>query len=316
MNNDEMDDAEFEAFLKGEGPLARRMKALAQPSPSAELDAAILARATLDLAREPRRAAANDEGAAAPAPTLARGLGRRWRVPAGIAATVLAGVLANQSWRADQAMRADQTVLAETPAEVVMVAPARETPAMAPEVRLPAPEPAPARANPAPKAVAAAPAAAPAAVSPPPPPAAVIEQETFADAERKSAVVQAEADLRAVSRQKREAVAELSKPVAAPPSTPAPAPPAAPAPEPARARMEAAPARAQALDSTYNDRSAGIAVKGSAIRAPQPWLEQIEALLKAGRHVDALGEWTNFRAAHPDYPVPPAILEQFPPVRR
>jgi hypothetical protein len=122
MNNDEMDDAEFEAFLKGEGELSSRLQALAQPSPSAELDAAILARATVDAARHARPAAANDAGEAdAPTPQLGR-LSWRWRVPAGIAATVLVGVVANQTWRANEAAQMEaMSAKAEPAAEVVMV---------------------------------------------------------------------------------------------------------------------------------------------------------------------------------------------------
>ena len=96
MNNDEMgDDAEFDAFLKGEGDLARRLQAMPQPGPSAELDAAIVGRVRASLAPAGREAA-NDP--ADPGPQPARGLGLRWRIPAGIAATVLVGLFAKQSY--------------------------------------------------------------------------------------------------------------------------------------------------------------------------------------------------------------------------
>ena len=56
-----------------------------------------------------------------------------------------------------------------------------------------------------------------------------------------------------------------------------------------------------------------VIVTGSRARAPQPqpWLEQIDALLKAGREAEARQQWINFRAAYPDHPVPPAMLEHF-----
>ena len=294
MHNDDMDDAEFDAFLKGEGPLARRMKAVAQPSPSAELDAAILARATLDMAREPRPAAANDAGAGAPAPKLGRGLGWRWRVPAGIAATVLAGVVANQSWRANEAAKANDPVLDEAPAAIPGApAPVEAPPALqaAAPAAAPAPMPAPKQraalkpapaadlARPAPPAAAAAapdrtdsfaglPAPAPPAPPPPVEPEASVHRR------------QADAELR------KELVAESNKTAAAKLS-----------------RMGAA--------------SEIVTITGSANRAlqPQAWLEQIEALRKAGREDEALQQWTIFRAAHPDYPVPPSMLEHFKPAR-
>jgi hypothetical protein len=283
MNNDDMDDAQFEAFLKGEGSLARRMKALAQPSPSAELDAAILARATLDMAREPRPAAANDAGAASPAPKLGRGLSWRWRVPAGIAATVLAGVIANQSWRDNDAAKlAAQPVLAEAPAAApeaprpVTAPPALQDAAArpAPKVRSTAkaaPVPAPA----APVAtdsieardMAAAPAQA--APAPPPPPPSM---------EREASLLARQAD----ARQKKEVLAESNKTVASKP-----------------AHMLAA--------------NEEVIVTGSRARArePQPWLDQINALLKAGQEAEARQQWNTFRSAYPDHPVPPSMLEHF-----
>ncbi|MBC7453511.1 MAG: hypothetical protein H7335_07355, partial [Massilia sp.] len=100
MSKDEMnDDAQFEAFLKGEGDLAHRLQAMAQPAPSPELDADIHARVGIAMARE-SAGAANDPGAAGPAPLLSAGSGVRWRLPAGLAATVLAGLFAAQAHRA------------------------------------------------------------------------------------------------------------------------------------------------------------------------------------------------------------------------
>jgi hypothetical protein len=282
MNNDDMDDAEFEAFLKGEGTLARRMKAVAQPSPSAELDAAILARATLDMAREPRPAAA---GAVAPAPRPGRSLSWRWRVPAGIAATVLAGVIANQSWRDNDAAKlAPQPVLAEAPAAAPEAPKSVASPPAAAAPAMPAPK-AQAAAKPAPvfaaapaapvatdaveaRDVAVAPAPAQAAPAPPPPPSLEREASLFAR--------------QADARLKKEVLAESNKTVAGKPAS-----------------MLAA--------------NEEIIVTGSraGVRQPQPWLEQIDALLKAGREGEARQQWLSFRAAYPDHPVPPATLERF-----
>ena len=149
MNKDDMsDDAEFDAFLRGEGNLARDLQGLAQPTPSAALDAAILAQARAAMAQDSRRVAANDSGEAtfAPAPRHARSLGWRWQIPAGIAATVLVGVFANQTFQsagglgevAAPAAPMAESAAALPPEAEVAPAPAQEiqsvpAPAMAPE---------------------------------------------------------------------------------------------------------------------------------------------------------------------------------------
>ncbi len=56
------DDAEFEAFLQGKGPLAHGLAQVPQPEPPAALDAAVLAQVTAGLA--PDAAAATAAGAA------------------------------------------------------------------------------------------------------------------------------------------------------------------------------------------------------------------------------------------------------------
>jgi hypothetical protein len=96
LNSEDMNDAELEAFLKGEDELARSLKGLPQPSPSSELDAAILKRAQEQMLSSRRSPAANDPATGAPS---MRPLGWRWRAPAGIAATLMACVLAHQAWR-------------------------------------------------------------------------------------------------------------------------------------------------------------------------------------------------------------------------
>lgn len=87
-DTDRIDDKELDAFLRGDDALSRQLGALAQVQPPAALDDAILARAQQAV----RPAAAND---AAPGwqPTS-----RRWRVPAGLAAMLLAGVLTHRTW--------------------------------------------------------------------------------------------------------------------------------------------------------------------------------------------------------------------------
>jgi hypothetical protein len=136
VNKDDMsDDAQFDAFLKGEGDLARRLQGMAQPEPSAALDAAILANARAAMAQEARPVAANDSGQAVPAPRRPASLGWRWRVPAGIAASVLVGVFAQRSFEAGGDLN-DMSDSSVRQAEVAPAAPAM--PAAAPVAAPPA----------------------------------------------------------------------------------------------------------------------------------------------------------------------------------
>ncbi len=130
------EDAELDAFLKGDGDLARRLQAMPQASPSAALDAAILGKVRHAMAPAVREAA-NDPGDA-PAPQLARGLGLRWRVPAGIAATVLVGLFARQSF---------DTSVGNVPVPVMEAKPHAEVTIVAEDVAAPPPVPVPAPAE-------------------------------------------------------------------------------------------------------------------------------------------------------------------------
>jgi len=90
------DDAEFSAFLKREGKVAQQLQSLPQPQPSAQLDAAILAaaKAQLEASRTPQigaRVAANDEVPHS-GKRAAAGFFTRWRIPIGIAASLLVTV--------------------------------------------------------------------------------------------------------------------------------------------------------------------------------------------------------------------------------
>jgi hypothetical protein len=270
MNNDDMDDAQFEAFLKGEGELSQRLQALAQPSPSAELDAAILARATVDVARQTRPAAANDAGSA-PAPQLARNLSWRWRVPAGIAATVLCGVFVHQSWQADKASRAGKLAVAEAPPEVLMIQTPTTPAPMAPPAEVQVQMDSRAAPMAAPKSV-----AAPAAVAqaPAPPPAPVITQDY---------------EMRAADKMEKESLARAQRSA------------------PATAQGAAAELYRSRIGT---DNNAQARLKAAADDPAAIQLALIEARLKAGLQREALEEWTRFRAAYPDYPVSQATQDQ------
>ena len=271
------DDAEFDAFLNGEGDLARRLQGLAQPGPSAALDAAILANARAAMAQQGPSVAANDSGDATPAPRLAPSLGWRWRIPAGIAATVLVGVFANQTFQS----------AGELNELVVPVAPSSEVALPAVEVEsTPAPqpimqdktEPAPAPMAPAKEALQRpVPTKKPVRAEPAP----VVEESA--------------------------AQASAAAPVAAP--APAPAPAADPEREVLYYRVR--PSTPPALKSAPAPapRVSANSLKADAV-APGPWLDWIEKLLEQGNKTEAVEQWTAFRAAHPDYPVPAATREK------
>ncbi|MFB9240608.1 hypothetical protein IV454_25585 [Massilia antarctica] len=163
MNNDDMSDEEFDAFLRGEDDLSRRLRGLTQPASSPRLDAAILGYVKSGLAQEARPAAANDAAGGDASPRLAPGLGRRWRIPAGIAAGVLAGVLGHQLYQGGGARKEKEMAAASV---VALDQAAAEMAPQAPAAPRPAPVNAEVATAPPPPPVAVA--AAPPAHEPPP----------------------------------------------------------------------------------------------------------------------------------------------------
>ena len=278
MNSDDINDIDLDAFLKGEDELSRRLQALPQAEPSAALDAAVLARARAALAP----AAAND-----PAP-----LPMRWRVPAGLAAMLLVGVLAHRSFDAGGEMA-------------------------------PAPDTAPAAA-PAPVAQ-----AAPQEAMPPPPAAAKAEARGVPPAmptRREKNAVQKPAGLpHMVEEAPERASGPLLSRVPAP--MPLPAPPAQDLPALGqsvlvtgqRASVQSSMRIQQAASSP-----APVSLAPPMLAAPaapagemaardlnaERWLALIDEMLKAGLRSDALNEWARFRAAHPDYRVSAELTER------
>lgn len=254
MSSEDINDADLDAFLKGEDDLSRRLKALDQPAPSAELDAAILARAA-------RPAAANDpaEGGAP-----MRRMGLRWRLPAGIAATVLAGVLAHQVWQASADM--DRSGQARQAAPVPPSPPSPHLPeAIDPA---PAPPPKPRAAAPKSRQPAARHIAPQLAEPAPPPPPVSLQTSPTAASFRYAA--------------------------------PAPAPSAAMPMGEERRTVEVKGRRSRsAVVGLSADQS-----EPAARPDPQIWLAAIDEMIKAGLQRDAVEEWDKFRAAWPDYPVP------------
>ncbi|MDL2356907.1 MAG: hypothetical protein QFF03_16770 [Pseudomonadota bacterium] len=277
MNTDDMNDAELDAFIKGEDALAGELQAMQQASPSAELDAAILNRAQEMMMREQRPAAANDAANGQPSkPALPR-MGLRWRVPAGLAATVMAGVLAHQAWLASS----DRTRLPEVSAPAPAAEPA---PQQAFETAAPAPAPAPLAppsARPAQKS--AAPVRKPAAA---PAPAAPTMAETAPPA-----------------------APESPAPLAAPA-------PALSYSSRYTAPVEAAPTTSMSRSVTVTGHRSRVDAAPATAPDPKVWLATIDELLKAGLQRDTLEEWDKFRAVYPNYPVPADTTEKISALRK
>lgn len=313
---------EFEAFLAGEGELARQLSALRQPESPQRLNDAIMAAAEARMAPEQatRRVAANDVGPAV-APVLRPSFTTRWRVPAAMAASVIGAVLLMLEWQRGDYAPPDRTAMreqAKVAAVPTRIAAEASAPALA---RAPEPEPARERASfpsgqpPAP--VRAKPAAA-----------AMAKAADKASAPSHAPVERGPTPF--IAKEREESLAYAPSP----PPPPAPAVPAqermalvarrAPAPmialpAPAPMAFSPAPAIAPPPPPTAAAAAAPISVTGSAARsaiapANDPkaaaWLNVIDEMLKADLRKDALDEWKKFRLAYPDYPVPEALAKR------
>lgn len=282
MNSDDMNDAEFDAFLKGEDALSRELQAMPQAAPSSELDAAILNRAQALMASENRPAAANDasDGTASRLPRL----GLRWRVPFGIAATLMAGVLAHQAWQASSDGNRAAEVIQTDQAPAPQSAPAQK---VAIDAEQAAPAPTVAKSGPPSRLRHAAPHRSapessttpveqyvPEMPAPPPPPV-----------------------LSNYSRAPAPTVSDLAK---------------------AKSATVEVSGRRSSVESQRSSESVSAQAGAMAAAAPDPkvWLAAIDELLKAGLRRDTLEEWDKFRAAYPDYPVPAETTEKISALRQ
>lgn len=279
-DKDQIDDG-FELFLQRQDELSRQLQSLPQPAPSAELDAAILARVEAELARTAATdAAANDPALPGAAASPLPGFLSRWRTPLSMAASVMLVTLVLLRWQTQ----------ADNPVPLVVAQAPEQTPQQAlPQAATTAAPPAQPRAGREKtdgKMLAARPPAADAARTEVTTSNTQIAQAPDTGREADAALQIAQADTQDAARKTY---------------APAPAPSSAPVPT-AIARAEvpvaAAPAPAAIRPPVTDSAPPNNPEKARA------WLALIDELLKADLRQDALAEWEKFRKAYPQYPVP------------
>lgn len=272
-DNNQLDEDEFAAFLQGQGEMARRLRDLPQPEPSAALDAAILARIEADLARGAARLpdvvrhAANDASMPGAAAGIRPGFMSRWRMPLAMAASMVLALLL--LLRQPSQQNPVQVIVAQAPSAALPET--QTTPPTPPST--PAAKPA------APTIAAKPPAASASKVASSP---ASVPHDTPAPENKGS---DAAPDIQIAQADMPELRWRSVAPAPAATST---------MPPPAAARTEAAttPAPVPAPMSAVDTETA------------KAWLALIDEMLKADLRQDALAEWEKFRKAYPHYPVP------------
>ncbi|MDB5950049.1 MAG: hypothetical protein JWR65_1904 [Massilia sp.] len=307
-NADAMSDAGLDRFLKGEDGLSGELRAMRQASPSAALDAAILDRAAAQMADEmasqARPAAANDDADGRPLTPPLQRIGLRWRVPAGIAATLMAGVLAHQAWQAST----DGAPVAAVPAPTAAV----------PSVASPPPPPVAATAENAPPA--------PMAAKPVPPRAKPVSPQPARRAPPTGPTQSAPSSIPAWAAAPADAQAPASAPApltysAYAARSFAPAAPTVADPTAAGSKATSEPARTVEVSGRRSrfepaPPPAPAPAPQQAAADPAAWLAAIDKLLETGGTRAPLEEWDRFRAAWPDYPVPAATTDKINALRK
>ncbi|MGZ3237123.1 MAG: hypothetical protein ACXU8A_07085 [Burkholderiaceae bacterium] len=316
--HDQTEDAAFEDFLQGRGELVKQLKALSQLSPSAALDAAILASAKAAVAQAElsKQTAAND-----PVSPRKPGFLTRYRIPLAMAASLMVAVLVAVQWYAEPEYQA--------PIQVAQAPVAEPAPAAADVRQL-------AQADTNAKAVSESTNKSMAVV--PPPMAAAKQSYSVAESKpatsEKKAATQiasnagvanealksaaehtnaaptqlAQADTAQMKYKSAELQEQRAATAPAPASTSAPMAAASP-PIAANFARESARATAAAAPVAVAP-SAESSAKVDSQEKQKAWLAHIEELIKANSHKEALAEWEKFEKTYPGYPVPEKLREQ------
>jgi hypothetical protein len=307
QKHDQPEEEAFDDFLQGRGELVKQLKALSQLTPSAALDAAILASAKAAVAQAERskQAAAND-----PVSPRKPGFLSRFRMPLALAASLMVAVLVTVQWHAQSEYQLPLQV-AQAPTAESAAAPAVE-----------APQPAQADTNAKTVSEPTNNNVADAGQSKP----AISATASKAIASEKKAATQATTNDAAKSSVERgnAAPVQLAQADAAQmkyKSTSIQEQKAAPAPVPPTAPAAAAPSIATTLArefarATASPAPAAVAPLAESLAKTDPqekqkaWLVRIEELIKADSRKDALVEWEKFEKVYPGYPVPEKLREQ------
>ncbi|PFH11920.1 hypothetical protein BCF11_4387 [Collimonas sp. PA-H2] len=333
-DSNRLDDAEFEAFLQGEGELARQLQGLPQPSPSAALDAAILAQAdALAKAEAPVQQAANDALSGKAAKPGKPHFLIRWSTQLAMAACTVLAVLVTLRWQAEPAVQAyDAAPQAEPAAQPAapIAAPPPAAVEMEPQAKpeLPRPKAASHKAPSPTTTTAEAKSSVPVniqdmqatsayapAPTPAPPPAPT--RQNYAGSPSQPASPENSASrVRAIIMPAAPVAAVPAPVVPAPESNYSPPPaPAVAAPAPVYSPAPAPALASGAVATTLPTQSELAPVVASSGKSESParaeaWLSAIDEMLKAGLRQDALEEWEKFKRAYPDYPVPEKLRTQ------
>jgi hypothetical protein len=318
QKHDQSEEQAFEDFLQGRGELVKQLKALSQLTPSAALDAAILASAKAAVAQAERskETAAND-----PVAPRKPGFLSRYRMPLAMAASLMIAVLVAVQWYAQSDNPASIQV-AQAPSAEPASPPAASQPqlAQADTKAKDVSESASRNSSDAPPSLTAA--AKPSnSIAKAKAMADEKKAETLSGKQAETTAVAANESLKPSADQPNAAPAQLAQADtalqtrsqssatqalrAAPPVVtafvPAPAAPPAPAPamaNPSRelAKMAAAPPppEAGATASSGN-------VKTDGQEKQKAWIARIEEMIKAGSRNEAVAEWEKFEKAYPNY---------------
>ncbi|WP_035051903.1 hypothetical protein [Andreprevotia chitinilytica] len=302
-------DAEFDAFLRGEGELADALRQLPQAEPSAESDAAILAFAKEHVRTQPpsdsTSATTRQQGNAAnddthPGAMPFRRIPHAWSYGFGLAASIVLGV----SLLLYRGLPTDQPTPGHPkPADLAEQTPAAQAkPAAAPAQLAQLAQNDAVQRQAAPETSKAAERAAPAAA----PSSAKPQVNAPAKAEHK--------------REAPTALAKVDQTQQVEPVEPA----AAGAPPVALAKADQADEQRARVTSvapqTHTEEAIRPAPVAAAPAAPpaagvastdtspaKAWLETIEAMIDAGLKRDAREEWKKFQRAYPDYQPSPKL---------
>lgn len=322
-HQDPAEDAAFEEFLQGRGELVKQLKAMSQMTPSAALDAAILASAKNAVEQEKRakQAAANDPDA-----QRKPGFLPPLRMPMAMAASLMVAVLVTVLWHAQQDARLpDVTTDAPQASAAVPAFEAAGAVASIPTTGAPQSRSALQDAKKQSEAVA----------SGKKPVAALKQPETVAESHAQTSAKKIIEQTPATAlpshapvmmAAKQAEPKPLSQPLQQPHAEVAPMPskppaaqvqPAPTAPAPAANASAAAPVIHNLATEQHKPAVASPSASkvGSAAKAaPQDeqkaWLDRIEALIKSGSSQQAAAEWERFEKANPGYPVPEQLKAQ------